>query len=465
MDIEQRLRSELVRSSRETEVSSAPAIGELASVANKRRQRNRVLGVMAAVVVFGAIGFGAILGTQSSDSSLEVADGGIDQTAEDATDSAAAPSIGQPAETEAVVEGAAPVEEAPLEAAAEASSPQEPTEAPVDAEPAVEATTEISGVSRSLQIDQSPVRVESRASAVSLAAGSGVLVVPVGSSGYGGLATRFGQETSVIGLSSSNGLDWNEVAVLGVPEGATASLLVEHDGTFVALFESFDSDTGRATFVGTSTDLATWDVSAPLAGDPFATGLAVGESGVIVLGDNSSPDVWVGPVGGPYERTARLAATAVSGVTTLGNEFLVAGRSSEGATLFRSTDGVEWTGAALSSPSVPGSAPVVSVDGGAIILSNVATGGNVSLISTDGGEIWNQLNADSDGVAVSSSTLGLLSVSNGGAAVAIADDQSFVAAQIDVDAPDRLSLVAAGNDEVVLLQATETGANWIVATR
>ena len=207
MDIEQRLRSELVRSSRETEVSSAPAIGELASVANKRRQRNRVLGVMAAVVVFGAIGFGAILGTQSSDSSLEVADGGIDQTAEDATDSAAAPSIDQPAETEAVVEGAAPVEEAPLEAAAEASSPQEPTEAPVDAEPAVEATTEISGVSRSLQIDQSPVRVESRASAVSLAAGSGVLVVPVGSSGYGGLATRFGQETSCLLYTSPSPRD------------------------------------------------------------------------------------------------------------------------------------------------------------------------------------------------------------------------------------------------------------------
>lgn len=477
MDLEQRLRSELDRSGRNAAVSSAPPIEELAAVARTRHQRNRLMGAVAALAIIGVIGIGAIVSTQGGGSSLEVAAGGADQAVDSADESAAEVDDDQPVEAQqsaAEAESAETVEDAVDAAQALNAGPEEGSdedELTGDASVSVTSSSvdtsaaEIVGVSRSLQVDQSSVEVERRSSAVALAAGSGVLVVPDGAGGYGGLATRFGSQTSVIGLSSGNGLDWTEVALSGVPDGATPSLLVDHDGVFVALFESFDSETGRATFVGTSSDLATWDVSTPLSGDPFATGLAVGDAGVIILGDNSAPDVWIGPIGGPYERTARLAATAVTGVTTLGNEFLVAGRSSQGATLFRSSDGIEWTGAALSSPSVPGSAPIVSVDGGAIILSNVATGGNVSLISTDGGETWSQLNADSDGVSVSSSTLGLLSVSSNGAAVAIADDESFAAARIDVEAPDRLSLVAAGNDEVVLLQATETGANWIVASR
>ena len=236
-------------------------------------------------------------------------------------------------------------------------------------------------------------------------------------------------------------------------------------GHAVALFESFDPASGRSTFVGVSNDLTSWELSAPLSGEPFATDLAVGDGGVIVLGDNSAPDVWVGPIGGPYERTARLAAAAVTGVTTLDDGFLVAGRSTEGATLFRSVDGVEWTGTALSAPSVPGATPVVSVDGGAVVLSNADGGGTVSLISTDGGQPWDQLSADAQSVSVSTSTLGFLGFSNSGAAVAIADDTSFATAEIEVAAPDRLSLIAAGDDEIVLLQATESGATWIVASR
>ena len=66
---------------------------------------------------------------------------------------------------------------------------------------------------------------------------------------------------------------------------------------------------------------------------------------------------------------------------------------------------------------------------------------------------------------MNSSTLGFLGFSNSGAAVAIADENTFGTAEIDVAAPDRLSLIAAGDDEIVLLQATENGATWIVASR
>ena len=105
------------------------------------------------------------------------------------------------------------------------------------------------------------------------------------------------------------------------------------------------------------------------------------------------------------------------------------------------------------------------MDEGIIILSNVDTGGTTSLISADGGETWDQLDTGSDSVVINSSTLGFLGFSDRGAAVSIADDESFVSAEIDVEAPDRLSLVAAGDGEVVLIQATEEGANWIVASR
>ncbi len=465
MDLEQRLRSELERAGRDAHVSSARPIDEIAAVANTRHQRNRMLGAVGAFALVAAVGFVALVSTRGAETSLEVANSDAAPAVERVDEAVESPSTdtaiddASTASAESDATDAAPVD-------SDAGNDDTELATNVQAQPGNDQeAAEIPGVSRSLQVDQSPVDVQTRSSAVALAAGSGVLVAPDGAGGYGGLATRFGSETSIIGLSSGNGLDWVEVELSGVPAGATASLLVEYDGTFVALFESFDPSTGRSTFVGTSTDLTAWDVSAPLEGDPFATGVAVGDAGVIVLGDDTAPDVWVGPIGGPYERTARLGAVSVSGVTTLGDEFLVAGRSNRGATLFRSRNGVDWTGAVLSSPSLPGSDPVVSVDGGTIVLSNVASGGDVSLVSTNGGQTWSQLNADSDGVAVNSSTLGLLSISSTGAAVAIADDDSFAAAQIDVEAPDRLSLVAAGNDEVVLVQATESGVNWIVASR
>ena len=465
MNLEQRLRSELERSGRDTTVVDAPSIDELATVANQRRSRNRVVGVGAGVVLAGGLLFGAVTAAQSSESSLEVAAEESDAAEATAAAETEGGQVAPDEEVDVVADESDAVGETEVE-----ESEAAVTEDNADADAASTASTSqaaptLDGVDRSLQVDTGEVEVETRSSAVALAASSGVLVASDGDGGYAGLATRFGGSTSTIGLSSSNGLDWTEVELSGIPAGATASQLTEHNGSYVALFEAFDPATGRSTYVGVSEDLASWELSAPLAGEPFATGLAVGDGGVIVLGDNSAPDVWVGPIGGPYERTARLAATAVTGVTTLGDEFLVAGRSADGATLFRSADGVEWTGAALRAPSVPGAVPVVSVDGGAVILSNADGGGNVSLISTDGGETWNQLSADAQSVSVNSSTLGMLGLSTGGAVVAIADDDTFATAEIDVEAPDRLSLIAAGDDEIVLLQATESGANWIVASR
>ncbi len=471
MNLEQRLRSELERSGRDATVVDAPSIDELATVANQRRTRNRIAGAGVGAVLAGGLLFGAISTAQSGESSLEVAAEADSEAAEVAASENGGGQVapdeevaGGADETE-VVDDADEVDNEAEDDDLDAAAADDGDDSDSALATSAANAAPLDGISGSFQVDNGQVEVETRSSAVSLAAGSGVLVVSDGAGGYGGLATRFGASTSTIGLASNNGLDWTEVELSGIPAGATASQLTEHDGTYVALFESFDADAGRATFVGISEDLASWELSAPLAGAPFATGLAVGDGGVIVLGDNSAPDVWVGPIGGPYERTARLAALAVTGVTTVGDEFLVAGRSGEGATLFSSADGVEWTGAALSAPSVPGATPVVSVDGGAVILSNADGGGNVSLISTDAGESWEQLNADAQSVSVSSDTLGFLGFSSGGAAVAIADDETFAAAEIDVEAPDRLSLIAAGDDEIVLLQATETGANWIVASR
>ena len=127
--------------------------------------------------------------------------------------------------------------------------------------------SDLADVGRLLEADATPADIESRTSAVELAAGSGVLVVPTSDGSYGGLATRFGSDTTAIGIASQNGLDWVEIGLVGVPEGATASQLAEYEGAFVALFESFDSDVGeRSVFVGTSDDLATWELSEPLSG-------------------------------------------------------------------------------------------------------------------------------------------------------------------------------------------------------
>ncbi|MFT7474444.1 MAG: hypothetical protein ACI81L_001369 [Verrucomicrobiales bacterium] len=488
MNIEDRLRAELDRSGRSTKVGVAPSIDDLAIIANQRRHRNRVVGMSGAVVLFSSILFGAFFATQVDDpTTLEMADAAAEADVPDTdlpadaageSDSAASvdPDSGDPTTGEA-------------DDADEEGSTAEPTdledEPPVSVpaigpdvvEPNPEAdnngaettgTDAIGGVSRSLQNDGREMAVVSRESAVELAGGSGVLVVPDGFGGYRGLATRFGDDSLAVGLESGNGLDWNEVELSGVPADATASVLREHAGTYVALFERFDADTGTKEFlIGTSIDMASWELSAPLEGSNiFVTELAVGSPGVIAIGDNLGPDVWVGPIGGPYERGERLDARSVFGVTTLDGEFLVAGRSSPGITLFTSTDGRAWHARELTSPGVAEADQTAKVDDGTVILTNVTDDGSATLISSDGGLTWSALDSPAGrGVSVSASTMGFLGSDGAGAVVAVADDATFTTARIDVAAPDRLSLVAVGTDELVMVRTTESGVTWIVASR
>ena len=463
MTLEQRLRSELERTAKSTSVNAARPVGELAAVANSRRKRNRLVGVGGALSVCAALWLSTLVFAQPEESVLDVASGVVESMADGSSADVAPESPGEDVDGEVAPEqgdGDAELE------AAEADAQLDSVDSGGDSVGGTLFTSDaarLEGVSRSLQVDDAPVAIETRNSAVALAAGSGVLVV-ASDGGYAGLATRLGSDASAIGISSDNGLDWTEVELSGIPAGATASQLAEFEGTFVALFESFDSQAGvRSTFVGTSTDMASWEVSGALSGQPFATGLAIGEAGVVVIGDNEAPDVWAGPIGGPYERTARLNATAVSGVTTIDDEFVVAGRSSEGATVFRSDDGIEWTGTALTSPVLAGSTPIVSIDGGAIILSTANAG--ASVISVDGGDTWSQVDVSAQSVAVHSNTFSLLSSIDGQPVISIGDDESFAGVEVDVEDGSRLALIAAGDDEVVMLQALESGATWIVAAR
>jgi len=181
-----------------------------------------------------------------------------------------------------------------------------------------------------LESDNTTMTVEKRESAVGLASGSGVLVVPT-SNGYVGLAAAFGNQTTAIGISSNNGLDWESAVLNGVPAGATASVLHEYTGTYVAMFERFNAETStRETYVATSADAVTWEATLIPGGQVFATDMAVGSNGVVVIGDNDDPAIWAGPIGGPYQRTTSLAATALTGVTTVDEQFLVAGRTLDG---------------------------------------------------------------------------------------------------------------------------------------
>ena len=67
-------------------------------------------------------------------------------------------------------------------------------------------------------------------------------------------------------------------------------------------------------------------------------------------------------------------------------------------------------------------------------------------------------------MSASASTVGFLGDA-AGPVVSVADDETFSAVQLDVSAPDRLGLVSAGVDEMVMVQTTETGTTWIVVSR
>jgi len=475
MNLEQRLRAELERSGQSTNVGVAPSIDDLASVANDRRHRNRVLGAGGAVLLSSSLLFGAFYASQpTGETTVEVADAAPDGAGDmsGASEVIEDDSI-QATQTEDGVDSSDEVaEDTTGQAVDQLKNVNNQGSNPVsDDDVEAPATTPVAdfGSATLLQNDDAGMTVETRESAVGLASGSGILVVSDGAGGYLGLAAAFGDSTKAISLASDNGLDWTSTELIGIPEDATASILREHEGTYVALFERFDASAGvKRVLIGTSMDMVTWKVSAPLAGgEVYATDLAVGSPGVIVIGDDQSPQVWSGPIGGPYERTGRLDAVALSGATTVDDTFVVAGRTSNlGVTLFRSTNGLDWDEQALASAEVDVANHTVSVDDGAVILRNIDDATAGTLISNDGGVTWSALAIASDrGVAVSASTMGFLGDDGSNPVVAVAGDDTFSTAQIDVAAPDRLHLVATGSQELVMVQTSEAGTTWIVATR
>lgn len=473
MNLEDRLRAELERSSRSTRVGIAPSVDELATVASSRRARNRIAASAGAVAVSAVLLIAAFVATQPNDDTLIVAaDPEADITDTD-TDVAPDPVEDTPTADDALASDTE-VQDAPQEV--EPSGPQPvPTTAPEndgdgdDAQkPADEpGPTAVGGPA--LQGDEGVLNVSSRESAVDFAGGSGVLVVADGG-GYRGLASKFGDSGAVqIGLSSPNGLDWAESQLVGVPEGAVASILRPFQDGHVALFSRYDVDAGqRQTFVGTSTDLVVWDMSAPLPGDGIATDLAVGSSGVIIIGDDDEPNVWLGPVGGPFELTARLDAGMLFGVTTVGDEFLVAGRSADfGITLFSSTDGMRWGARQLTSPDIEAASQSVAIADGTIVLTTSSDQGIVTLVSSDGGTTWDRLaSGELRSISVSGSSLGFLGGDGPSAKVTLSDGQSFASAALDVAAPDRVALLATTPEEALMLvQSTNGALTWIVASR
>ena len=489
MNIEDRLRAELDRSGRSTAVGTAPSIDDLAAVANERRHRNRVLGASGAVILSSGILFGSFFAfeadTESTVDSVAAGDVAADNAADvdaelpEASQGVEAAPVDDDAASTGPADDVSETEDAGGDAIVDEPADPDSEGAPVEPDVELEIPDTIeevtvalppaSGFAAALQADNASMEVESRQSAVGLASGSGVLIVP-SATGYVGLASSFGNSSSsTLSLASTNGLDWTSSEVVGVPDGATASILREYNGTYVALFERFDSNAGvKRVHIGTSTNTVTWDVSAPLAGsEVYATDLAVGSPGVIIIGDDQSPQVWSGPIGGPYARTGKLAASALNGVTAVDDSFVVAGRTrADGVVLFTSANAADWTMRPLSSPDDARSNQSVSVSNGTVVLRNPDDAKAGTLISSDAGATWSALPAPSSrGVSVSSSTMGFLGADGSDAIIAVSDGATFSTAQLDVAAPDRLSLVAAGNGEIVMVQTTESGTTWIVVRR
>ena len=335
--LEDRLRGELARKGQHAKITTAPSVDALAGVAANRHRRNRVGGLAAASVLVAVLFGAALVASQTGQTSAVVAAEGEGQASD-------APSVIEetsPPEDD-VVE---PLESAPVDEAPAGAVQAEAVEAGADDAQGVEAEAGESAT-RALQADATPAVVETRSSAVAFFGSSGVLITQTGG-GFGGIATRFvdsGAET--LGLASSNGLDWEEVAIAGIPEGATPVSLETFEGTHVAVFER-NVLGERSAWVGTSSDLVNWDLSDPLEGDfVVAQQLLVGPNGVVIIGDIEEPDVWSGPIGGPYEAREQLPTDSSGPASVIDGEFVVLGFDADvfERTLLSSTDGITWTG-------------------------------------------------------------------------------------------------------------------------
>lgn len=478
MNLEDRLREELDRASRSARVGTAPSVDELAAVADQRRTRNRLAGSAGAVVLSGTLLFAAFAATGPDDTTIVAAE--LDSSSAVAAQLPSNESNGGPAGEDAFAGIADPLAESAADASASASDDSSiadptgsgepdgsirPPASPADEIVVIEA----SSLQSALPGEAGQLNVSTRGSAVEFAGGSGVHIMADGSQ-FRGLATKFGSDGAVaIGLSSINGLDWAELELDGVPAGATATVLHSYAGGYAALFTVFDVETQqRKTFVGSSPDMVSWSLSDALPGqDVIATDLAVAPQGVLVIGDATEPDIWFGPLEGPFEMTGQLDTVSLNGVTVLDGSFLVAGRSpSLGIAVFTTTDGLVWTTRELNSPDVDASSQSVSVAEGTIVLNTITDGSPQTLISNDAGMTWERLsNGEVRSITVGSSALGFLGTGTD-STVTLSDGESFATAELSIAAPDRLTLLSATPDQAVMLSQSSGGElTWIVASR
>ncbi len=457
-NLENRLRSGLQQAAPGS-VVERPGVDELAAVVSGRQRRNKIAGAAAAVVGVVAIAGGGLIAALPDGDTSDVVVAAPDEAADATSDPAADPAAA-PAEDSAAEPATVPADDA------EAAVDEVADDAPLVSAP-VDETIE----NAPLQADAGGISVETQASAVDFAGGSGVLLVP-SDDGFVGLASRFGGAAGVsaIGLSSTDGLNWTEVDLDGVPAGATATALRSHAGTFVALFSQFDVDAQRNnTFVGVSTDLASWSLAPALPGpDAIATDLAIGPAGVLVVGVAPEPRVWVGPVGGPYELGDPVGAGTLAGVVAIDAGFVAVGTTPEGPTLFDSTDGTGWT-SSLMSGFENDSVASFSVLDGSILLAGDDGETTWTAMSADGGQSWqrSELEAGTIGsVSTGAGTVSFLGNSTLGTnTLTLSDGDSWASTSIDVAAPDRVQLLVAGGDAAVLLANVDGELTWIRASR
>ncbi len=459
-NLENRLRSGLQHAAPGS-VVERPGVDELAAVVSGRRRRNKIAGTAAAVVGVVAIAGGGLIAAlpdgDTSDVVVAAPDEAADETSEQTADPAAAPAEDAAA---AVEPAAVPAEDA-----------QVAVDEAADDAPLVSAPVEETIENAPLQADAGGISVETQASAVDFAGGSGVLLVS-SDDGFVGLASRFGGAAGVsaIGLSSTDGLNWTEVDLEGVPAGATATALRSHAGTFVALFSQFDVDAQRNnTFVGVSTDLENWSLAPALPGqDAIATDLAVGPAGVLVVGVAPEPRVWVGPVGGPYELGDPVGAGTLAGVVAIDAGFVAVGTTPEGPTLFDSTDGTGWT-SSLMSGFENDSVASFSVLDGSILLAGDDGETTWTAMSADGGQSWQRSELEAGTIGSVSTGAGTVSFLGNSAlgtnTLTLSDGDSWASTPIDVAAPDRVQLLVAGGDAAVLLANVDGELTWIRASR
>lgn len=465
--LEDRLRGELARKGQHAKITTAPSVDALAGVAANRHRRNRVGGLAAASVLVAVLFGAALVASQTGQTSAVVAAEGEGQASD-------APSVIEetsPPEDD-VVE---PLEPAPVDEAPADAVQAEAVEAEADDAQGVEAEAGESAT-RALQADATPAVVETRSSAVAFFGSSGVLITQTGG-GFGGIATRFVDSgAEILGLASSNGLDWEEVAIAGIPEGATPVSLETFEGTHVAVFER-NVLGERSAWVGTSSDLVNWDLSDPLEGDfVVAEQLLVGPNGVVILGDIEEPDVWSGPIGGPYEAREQLPSDGTGPASVIDGEFVVLGFDAGvfERTVLRSTDGITWTVEPFVDPG-PEAQPldqVAAIDRGQVVLALPGPEGTTGFISRDFGNSYEPIEHgagignlqvvgdfidDGENIAFfGGEDLFTIVLASG--------EQVTVAELPQVDSVRRANLVSVDDEQVVVLVETEAGLDWVVVS-